>query len=91
MFDYPTIGAIASFIADTRYPGGLPSTDITAFPPAITEQLRPAAEAAGRQVATAAVVLTGMALRTAGAAGLTELFVHMRDGTELHSLAPYSR
>lgn len=38
-----------------------------------------------------AVALTGLSLRLAGINSLAELYCHMRDGTELHTVAPFNR
>lgn len=89
-FDYPSIGAISSFIVETKYPGGLPTAATATVPeaPAAAGPARalvPAAEAAG------AVALTGLSLRFAGITSLAELYCHMRDGTEMHTVAPYNR
>lgn len=90
-FDYPSIGAISSFIADTKYPGGLPIASTAAVaapaqgPAAPARALAPVAEAAG------AVALTGMSTRFAAINSLAELYTHMRDGTELHTAAPFNR
>jgi hypothetical protein len=89
-FDYPSIGAISSFIVETKYPGGLrtaAAATVTATPAAAgpAGAVVPAAEAAG------AVALTGLSLRFAGINSLAELYSRMRDGTEMHAVAPYNR
>jgi hypothetical protein len=47
--------------------------------------LAPVVEPAG------AVALTGMSTHFAAINSLTELYTHMRDGTELHTAAPFDR
>lgn len=95
-FDYPSIGAIASFIAETKYPGGLPTvaapSAVAAAAPAAAPA-RPLAATGSAAAARAAgsVALTGLSVRFAGISSLQALYRHMRDGTELHTAAPFNR
>jgi hypothetical protein len=91
VFDYPTIGAIASFIAETKYPGGLGAAEAAAPPTAAAVGLPQADLAAGEVAAAQAIALTGMTVRTAGANSLVQLYTHMTANTELHTVAPYTR
>jgi hypothetical protein len=91
VFDYPTIGAIAGFIADTKYPAGLSAAAAAAPLTAAAAGLPQAALAAGEAAAAQAIALTGLTVRTAGANSLTELYRHMMSNTELHTVAPYNR
>lgn len=91
VFDYPTIGAIATFIADSKYPAGLGAAEAAAPPTAAAAGLPQAALAAGEGAAAQAIALTGLTVRTAGANSLTELYRHMMHSTELHTVAPYAR
>jgi hypothetical protein len=91
VFDYPTIGAIAGFIADTKYPAGLGAAAAAAPPNAAAAGLPRAALAAGEVAAVQAIALTGLTVRTAGANSLAELYRHMMSNTELHTVAPYIR
>jgi hypothetical protein len=94
-FDYPSIGAIAGFIAETKYPGGLPTAASTAVATATpaAAPARPMAAAASDDAARTAgsVALTGLSVRFAGISSLQALYQHMRDGTELHTVAPFNR
>jgi hypothetical protein len=90
-FDYPSIGAISSFIADTKYPGGVPSATAAAAAPAAPALLRGAAPEPAGGVVAGAVALTGLSLRFAHINSLTDLYRHMRDLIELHSVAPFNR
>lgn len=89
--DYPSIRAISTFIVDTKHPGGL-ATGASLAPTAGSHKTRLVAATAGAEAAsTAAVALTGFKVRAAQVASLAQLYTHMRDGTELHSIAPYTR
>jgi hypothetical protein len=133
-FDYPTVSAIAGFIAATATPTGTPaaSTQVACSCSPRTTPLTPAGlchaapapslwsptvcapnagpampdtgavalprpdgePAQGRLQAPAvgdAIVISGLSLRCAGSSSLEELMVHMRDSTELHTVAPYAR
>lgn len=91
-FDYPSIGAITSFIAETKYPGGVPSAATAAAPAGGPHLgLCPAALEPAASEAAAAVALTGLSLRFAHINSLADLYRDMRDLTELHSVAPFNR
>lgn len=90
-FDHPSIVAISTFIADTKYPGGLSSTSVasTTAPTPLRQALT--LDAGPAAAASPAVALTGLSLRFAGMSSLADLYAHMRDSTELHSVAPFNR
>ncbi len=102
-FDYPSVAAISSFIAAAKHPAGFPEEPEAAPGRAAAAAAAAATAAAGllgrgglgaggaaKGVADA-IVLSGLSLRFAGSASVGELYVHMRNGSELHTVAPYPR
>lgn len=89
--DYPSIRAISGFIANTKYPGGLPTATAEAAPAARLRVGPGLSVAAAEAAVSTAVALTGFQVRAAKICNLLQLYSQMQNGTELHSLAPYTR
>jgi acyl carrier protein len=85
-FDYPSVTAVAGFITDTLTVAGGGGEASAATAPA--RAMQPAAAAAA---GAPLIALTGLSLRAARSASMQQLVRHMREGTELHTPAPFSR